>query len=125
MHDSVFHSLPMDIKVIARRLEALGNDTRLEVYRNLVRAGPAGLPVGALQARTGVAGSTLSHHLRKLISVDLIYQVREKTTLHCHANFATMNETLGFLSAECCIDAATSNARRSEPEMVTADPASA
>lgn len=95
----------MDIQLVARRLEALGSDTRLAVYQTLVRAGPAGLPVGALQERTGVARSTLSHHLHKLIAVDLVYQVREKTTLHCHANFAAMNETLGYLSEQCCADA--------------------
>ena len=94
----------MDIQQVASRLEALGNDTRLEVYRTLVRAGPSGLPVGALQERTGVARSTLSHHLHKLIAVGLVYQVREKTTLHCHANFEAMNETLGFLSEQCCAD---------------------
>ena len=90
--------------LVDRRLEALGNETRLEVYRALVRAGPPGMPVGALQTQTGVARSTLSHHLHKLIAVGLVYQVRAGTTLHCHANYEAMNETLGFLSQECCAD---------------------
>ena len=45
----------MDIRTVASRLEALGNETRLEVYRILVRAGRDGLPVGDVQSRTGVA----------------------------------------------------------------------
>ena len=96
----------MDTLTVAQRLEALGSETRLEVYRVLVRAGLDGLPVGALQAKTGVARSTLSHHLHKLIAVGLVYQVRAGTTLNCHVNYDAMNETLGFLKEECCADAA-------------------
>ena len=104
----------MDTFTLAQRLEALGSETRLEVFRALVRAGPDGLPVGALQASTGVARSTLSHHLHKLIAVGLVRQQREGTTLHCHAQFEAMNETLGFLSQECCADARS--AGPSDPE---------
>jgi DNA-binding transcriptional ArsR family regulator len=94
-----------DIALVAQRLEALGNETRLLVYRALVRAGPPGMAVGALQQCTHVARSTLSHHLRKLIAVGLVYQVRAGTTLCCHANFDAMNETLSFLNDECCAGA--------------------
>jgi ArsR family transcriptional regulator len=95
----------MDNKTIASRLEALGNETRLEVFRMLVRAGRDGLPVGELQRRTGTARSTLSHHLHKLIGVGLVYQERDGTTLHCHAHYDAMNDTVGFLTRECCVDA--------------------
>ncbi|GHD45434.1 transcriptional regulator [Thalassobaculum fulvum] len=95
----------MDIKTTATRLEALGNETRLQVFRILVRAGRGGLPVGELQRRTETARSTLSHHLHKLIAVGLVYQERDGTTLFCHANYAAMDETLGFLARECCADA--------------------
>lgn len=95
----------MDTKAIAMRLEALGNETRLEVFRILVRAGRDGLPVGELQRRTGTARSTLSHHLHKLIAVGLVYQERDGTTLQCHAQYAAMDETLGYLARECCADA--------------------
>jgi len=94
----------MDTRLLARRLEALGNETRLEVFRVLVRTGPQGIAVGDLQARTGVPRSTLSHHLHKLIGVGLVYQKRERTTLYCHAHFDAMNETLGVLGRECCSD---------------------
>jgi DNA-binding transcriptional ArsR family regulator len=95
----------MDTQLLARRLEALGNETRLAVFRVLVRAGPRGVSVGDLQTRTGAARSTLSHHLHKLIDVGLVYQKRERTTLYCHAHFEAMNETLGVLGRECCADA--------------------
>lgn len=95
----------MDARTTATRLEALGNETRLEVFRILVRAGRDGLAVGELQRRTGSARSTLSHHLHRLIAVGLVYQERDGTTLYCHANYAAMDETLGFLTRECCADA--------------------
>lgn len=96
----------MDIATIADRLEALGNTTRLELYRHLVRAGRDGLAVGDVQARTGVPRSTLSHHLHKLVAVGLVTQERQGTTLICRADYPAMHATLGFLERECCADAA-------------------
>ncbi|SDG43795.1 transcriptional regulator, ArsR family [Thalassobaculum litoreum DSM 18839] len=95
----------MDSTETARRLEALGNATRLEIFRTLVRAGPDGLPVGEIQSRTGTARSTLSHHLHKLIAVDLVRQERDGTTLYCHANYSEMQATIDYLTRECCADA--------------------
>jgi DNA-binding transcriptional ArsR family regulator len=95
----------MELEKTALRLEALGNPTRLGIYQLLVRAGQDGLPVGEIQQRTEVARSTLSHHLHRLIAVELVTQERQATTLICRANYAVMNETLGFLVAECCADA--------------------
>ena len=89
----------------ARRLEALGNETRLEIFRTLVRAGPDGLPVGEIQSRTGTARSPLSHPLHKLIAVGLVRQEREGTTLYCHAIFDEMQAIIDYLTRECCADA--------------------
>jgi DNA-binding transcriptional ArsR family regulator len=95
----------MKIETAAKQLEALGNPTRLEVYRTLVRAGHAGLAVGQLQQRIGIAASTLSHHLHRLIEVGLVSQERQATTLICRAHYPAMNDLIGFLTSECCIDA--------------------
>jgi DNA-binding transcriptional ArsR family regulator len=98
------HIRLMKIDDAAARLEALGNPTRLKIYRTLVRAGRAGLPVGRLQDRLKVPASTLSHHVKSLIAVGLISQVREGTTLVCHAEYDTMQGLVDFLVAECCAD---------------------
>jgi ArsR family transcriptional regulator len=95
----------MKFEKAAKQLEALGNPTRLQVYRMLVRAGDAGLPVGRLQERLGIAGSTLSHHLHRLILTGLVTQERQATTLICRASYPAMNALLGFLADECCADA--------------------
>lgn len=95
----------MKIEIAAKQLEALGNPTRLEVYRALVRAGDAGMPVGRLQERIGIAASTLSHHLHRLITTGLVSQERQATTLLCRANYPAMNSLVGFLVDECCVEA--------------------
>ncbi len=103
------HSRSMDIEQTAARLEALGNASRLGIYRMLVRAGPEGLSVGEIQVRAGLPRSTLSHHLHRLISVGLVTQQRQGTTLICRNDADAMNEALGFLLAECCADASPSD----------------
>ncbi len=95
----------MKVNEAASRLEALGNPTRLRIYRALVRAGDPGLSVGKLQSRLSVPASTLSHHLKTLIIVGLITQEREATTLLCRANYSVMRGLVEFLVAECCTEA--------------------
>ena len=95
----------MKIEQAADQLEALGNAKRLELYRTLVRAGDAGLPVGRVQDRLQLPASTLSHHLRRLVEAGLVSQERQGTTLICRANYPGMNALIGYLSDECCADA--------------------
>ena len=96
----------MNIETAASQLEALGNPTRLGIYRALVRAGDNGLPVGKLQLKLDIPSSTLSHHLKKLIEVNLVSQERQATTLIWRANYSSMNGLIGYLADECCADSA-------------------
>lgn len=96
----------MKIDDAAARLEALGNPTRLRIYRALVKAGDDGLPVGRLQSKLDVAASTLSHHLKSMLIVGLIRQERQSTTLVCKANYEVMRSLVGYLVSECCADSA-------------------
>ncbi len=90
----------------AQAFAALGSEPRLEVIRALVRAGPEGLAVGALQDRLGIAASTLSHHLRFLAAANLLTQQRQGRSLICRASFDNIQALAGFLQRECCADAA-------------------
>ena len=92
----------MNLHQAALCLEKLGNPTRLEVYRLLVKAGHEGLAVGELQKHLGIPASTLSHHLSHLINGDLVHQEREGRVLRCTANYRLMDRVLGFLTDECC-----------------------
>ncbi len=94
----------MKLDDAAARLEALGNPTRLKIYRTLVRAGAPGMPVGRLQERLDIAASTLSHHLKALVGVGLVTQTREGTTLMCQTNYDVMRGLIDYLVEECCAD---------------------
>ena len=71
-----------------------------------MRAGDAGLAVGRLQDKLKIAPSTLSHHIKTLMVVGLVNQVRDATTLVCHANYEVMRSLVNFLVAECCSETA-------------------
>lgn len=100
----------MKLDDAAARLEALGNPTRLRIYRTLVRAGEEGMPVGRLQERLDIAASTLSHHLKALLGVGLVTQTREGTTLICRTNYPAMRGLLEFMVEECCAEGTCSPA---------------
>jgi DNA-binding transcriptional ArsR family regulator len=102
----------MKLEIAARQLESLGNPLRLKLYRALVRAGEDGLPVGTLQAKLAIAASTLSHHIRHLREAGLISQERQATTLICRARYPAMNDLVGYLVDECCMDAACSTGKK-------------
>jgi ArsR family transcriptional regulator, arsenate/arsenite/antimonite-responsive transcriptional repressor len=94
----------MKLETAALQLEALGNPTRLKLYRALVRAGEEGLPVGRVQDKLGLPASTLSHHLKRLVDTGLVTQERQATTLICRARYPAMQALIGYLADECCAD---------------------
>jgi DNA-binding transcriptional ArsR family regulator len=109
------HLISMNIEMASSQLEALGSPVRLGIFRILVRAGNAGLAVGRLQEQVEMPGSTLSHHLKRLIEMGLVRQERAGTSLICHAEYRAMEALLLFLTEECCADDfQRANARASE-----------
>jgi ArsR family transcriptional regulator len=104
-----------EVTRFADMFAALGTEPRLRIVRLLLSAHPDGLVVGDIQAETGVAGSTLSHHLEKLRHEDLVTVEREKAFLRYRANVEALERLLGFLYAECC----TRN-RAIEPKKIVA-----
>ena len=94
----------MENEIAAKMLAELGHNTRLSIFRYLVTVGSKGAPVGQIQAKIGVPGSTLSHHINRLVSVGLIRQVRESRTLYCVPQYEVLKELIEFLMAECCTE---------------------
>ncbi len=94
----------MENEIAAKKLAELGHITRLSIFRYLVKVGDQGVPVGQIQEKLDVPGSTLSHHISRLVSVGLIKQVRESRTLYCIPQFDVLNELVEFFKAECCTD---------------------
>ena len=100
----------MTLDDAAAQLEALGNRTRLKIYRTLVKEGHSGIPVGQLQNQLGTRASTLSHHLQMMIQVGLVTQERQATTLVCRANRMAMNQLVSYLTDECSVEGVNSPA---------------
>jgi len=92
----------MDMEKAAICLAELGSPTRLAAFRLLVRAGPDGLMVKDIQAHLGAPGSTLSHHISRLVFAGLISQTREGRALRCRVRYEEMRELLDFLAEDCC-----------------------
>jgi len=92
----------MEIEVAAKKLAELGHSTRLEIFRYLVRGGRQGVPVGEIQSALDVPGSTLSHHITRLVSVGLVVQRREGRTLYCSPQYDELDGLISFLQEECC-----------------------
>jgi ArsR family transcriptional regulator, arsenate/arsenite/antimonite-responsive transcriptional repressor len=93
---------PMEHNDAAKRLAELGNTTRLAIFRYLVKRGHRGAPVGQIQKELNIPGSTLSHHISRLVSVDLIRQVRESRTRYCIPQYQRLDALIAFLQSECC-----------------------
>lgn len=94
----------MQVEDAAKRLAELGHKTRLEIFRYLVKGGRQGVSVGELQSTLNVPGSTLSHHITRLISVGLVIQRREGRTLYCVPQYDKLDELTNFLVQECCVN---------------------
>lgn len=86
----------------ADMFSAMGNEPRLRIMRLLLSAHPEGLVVSEIQEELEVPNSTLSHHLDKLRTEDLVEVKREGTFLRYTANTGALQELLQFLYAECC-----------------------
>lgn len=92
----------METKQAVEALTALAQETRLAAYRMLVEAGAAGLPAGEISARLGLPAATASFHLAQLRRAGLLASRNEGRFVIYSADFARMNELLGFLTENCC-----------------------
>ncbi|WP_170413807.1 ArsR/SmtB family transcription factor [Ruegeria arenilitoris] len=88
----------------AAGFSAMGSEARLKVLRTLVRAGQAGLTVGEIQGRTGIAPSTLAHHLRFLAAGGVVEQEKVGRSTINRACYDELRNLAQFILAECCAD---------------------
>jgi DNA-binding transcriptional ArsR family regulator len=89
------------IKVIAG-LGALAQESRLDIFRLLVQAGPDGVPAGQIAERLNLPGATLSFHLNQLRHAGLVTFRRESRSLIYVAEYGAMNDLLSYLTENCC-----------------------
>ncbi len=105
----------LTLTIAASTFAALGSEQRLGVLRILVRAGPDGLPIGELGQRSGVTGSTLTHHMKILSGAGLVTQVKSGRQIICAAvAFDELQALADFLLVECCVDQGKSKGQNHE-----------
>lgn len=92
----------MEIKDATQALAALGQATRLSVYRLLVEAGPQGRMAGEIAEALSLPGATLSFHLKELSAAGLIRGEQLGRFIRYSADFQRMTELIGFLTRNCC-----------------------
>jgi ArsR family transcriptional regulator len=100
----------MEKQIAVAALAALAQDTRLDVFRLLVRTGSEGLPAGAIAEQLDVPSATLSFHLKELKSAGVVACRREGRSQIYSPNFEAMNELLAFLTENCCQGSSTRGA---------------
>jgi len=83
-------------------LAALAQETRLDLFRLLVAAGPEGLSVGEIGDELGTASATLSFHLKELKNAGLIRCDRVGRSRIYSPDFGAAQALVGFLTENCC-----------------------
>lgn len=92
----------MDKKLALAALSALGQETRLEVFRLLVKAGAECMPAGELATRVGTIQNTMSAHLKTLVHAALVRSEREGKSVRYFADMTGFRDLLAFLMEDCC-----------------------
>ena len=92
----------MDIQDAVKRLSALAQESRLEVFRLLVRAGPQGLPAGDIARKLKTAANTMSAQLLILSNAGLIRARRDGRSIIYTADYEAMSGLMVFLTEDCC-----------------------
>lgn len=81
---------------------ALGNGTRLAIFKLLVRAGQDGSVIGRIGRELDIPLSTLAHHLDSLARAGLISQRKSGREVICTASYATLAALTDYLTEKCC-----------------------
>lgn len=92
----------MDQPTATAVFESLSSGVRLDIFRWLVKAGPAGLVVGEIGSALAIPPTNLSFHLKALTQAQLVSATQEGRFQRYRANLALMQELIAYLTAECC-----------------------
>ena len=92
----------MNSKSAVLLLSSIAQEARLEIFRQLVQAGSAGLSAGVIGEVLNIPSSTLSFHLKELSHAGLIHARQESRYIYYSANYEAMNGLLAYLTENCC-----------------------
>lgn len=85
---------------------ALAHETRLELFRRLVRKGRTGESAGDLARALGIPPQTASFHLKELRRAQLLRKQRDGRNVFYAVDFEHLCRLRDYLSACCCVDEA-------------------
>ncbi len=92
----------MDNDAALKRLSALAQDSRLAIFRLLVKAGPAGVAAGDIARALDTAPNTMSAQLLVLANAGLVRARRAGRSIIYAVDFSAMSALLVFLTEDCC-----------------------
>jgi ArsR family transcriptional regulator, arsenate/arsenite/antimonite-responsive transcriptional repressor len=81
---------------------ALSQETRLQIVRLLVKAGPEGMAAGAIGEALEASSSKMSFHLSHLERAGLVQSRREARSIIYSAAYPALSELVEFLMRDCC-----------------------
>jgi len=92
----------METETAVKRLSALAQEPRLDVFRLLVKAGPEGMAAGAIARALAVPANTLSAQLLVLSNAGLVRARRDGRSIIYAVAYEAMRDLLVFLTEDCC-----------------------
>ncbi len=92
----------MKMKDAVAVLDALAQETRLGIFRFLIRMGPEGASAGRIGQHLDLHAATLSFHLSALRHAGLVESRRESRSIIYSANFSRMDALVSYLLENCC-----------------------
>ena len=94
----------MNSATAVQKLAALTQESRLAVFRLLVRKGPEGMPAGDIAARLKIPPATLSFHLKELSRAGLLKSRQEGRFIYYAPDIKSMNALVAYLTENCCAE---------------------
>jgi len=92
----------MDKKQSLSAFDALSQETRLDVFRLLIKVGPEGMTAGDIGEHLAVRQNTMSANLAVLSRAGLIRSVREGRSIRYFSDLDGVRGLLEFLMEDCC-----------------------
>ena len=92
----------MENKEAVNALAALAQESRLNIFRLLVRNAPEGLTPGVIGEQLELPAPTLSFHLKTLAQAGLVNTVQEGRFVRYRAEMSGINALISFLTEDCC-----------------------
>ena len=94
----------MELNTVIAMFDTLAQETRLEAFRLLVKAGHTGLAAGAISESLSIPHNTLSFHLSHMTKAGLLSSTKQGRSVIYSANFEAVHQLIQYMIEDCCSD---------------------